>query len=95
MGPILLKKQLILMNKKHKITNKNIKGVKSQKRYKRGFAIRTWKIINLLSKTDDFINSEKIKVFPLVCSKYLSSWTGPDMTEVRVLVQFRTLRIQN
>ena len=37
----------------------------------------------------------KLKVFPLVCSKYLSSWTGPDMTEVRVLVQFRTLRLQN
>ena len=45
--------------------------------------------IILLSKTDDFIKhnkfgnkrwkgviSEKIKVFPLVCSKYLSSWTG-------------------
>ena len=61
-----------------------------------------YKIINLLSKThefirktnllsktydfienDEFVNktwkgvkSEKIKVFPLVCSKYLSSWTG-------------------
>ena len=47
------------------------------------------KMINSLSKTDDFIKhnkfvdrkwkgakSEKIKVFPLVCSKYLSSWTG-------------------
>ena len=43
-------------------------------------------MINLLSKTDDFkkfvskkwkgVTSEKIKVFPLVCSKYLSSWTG-------------------
>ena len=46
------------------------------------------KMINLLSKTDDFIRndkfvnnkwkgviSEKIKVFPLFCSKYLSSWT--------------------
>ena len=46
-------------------------------------------MINLFSKTDDFIKndkfvkkkwkgvtSEKIKVFPLVCSKYLSSWTG-------------------
>ena len=22
------------------------------------------------------VKSEKIKVFPLVCSKYLSSWTG-------------------
>ena len=34
------------------------------------------KMINLLNKTDDFIKSEKIKPFPLVCSKYLSSWTG-------------------
>ena len=34
------------------------------------------KMINLLNKTDDFIKSEKIKAFPLVCSKYLSSWTG-------------------
>ena len=34
------------------------------------------KMINLFSKTDDFMKSEKIKVFPLVCSKYLSSWTG-------------------
>ena len=46
-------------------------------------------MINLFSKTNDFIKndkfgnkrwkgvkSEKIKVFPLVCSKYLSSWTG-------------------
>ena len=34
------------------------------------------KMINLFSKTDDFIQVEKIKAFPLVCSKYLSSWTG-------------------
>ena len=44
------------------------------------------KMINLFNKTSDFIKlakkkrkgviSEKIKVFPLVCSKYLSSWTG-------------------
>ena len=47
------------------------------------------KMINLFSKTHDFITnnkfvhkkwkgviSEKIKVFPLVCSKYLSAWTG-------------------
>ena len=57
-------------------------------------------MINLLSKTADFqkhdkfvnkkwkgVKSENIKIFPLVCSKYLSSWTGPDMTEVRVLVK--------
>ena len=34
------------------------------------------KMINLFSKTDDFIKSEKIKAYPLVCSKDLSSWTG-------------------
>ena len=63
-------------------------------------------MINSLSKTYDFTkminlliemercNFRKNKVFPLVCSKYLSSWTGPDMTEVRVLVQFGTFRIQ-
>ena len=33
-------------------------------------------MLNSLDKTDDFIKLEKIKVFPLVCSKYLSSWTG-------------------
>ena len=44
-------------------------------------------------KSDKFVNkkwkgvkSEKIKVFPLVCSKYLSSWTGPDMSKSRLLV---------
>ena len=51
-------------------------------------------MINSLNKTDDFIKSEKIKVFPLVCSKYLSSFTGPDMTEGGVLVQFGTFRVQ-
>ena len=40
------------------------------------------------------VKSEKLKVFPLVCSKYLSSWTGPDMTEVRVFVKFCTFRVQ-
>ena len=34
------------------------------------------KMLNLFNKTDDFIKSEKIKAFPLACSKYLSSWTG-------------------
>ena len=58
MGPILLKKSLILMEN-HKITNKHIKGVKSLKTYKRGFAIRTWKMINLQSKTDDFFKNDK------------------------------------
>ena len=33
-------------------------------------------MINVFSKTDDFIQSEKIKAFALVCSKFLSSWTG-------------------
>ena len=65
-------------------------------------------MINLLGKTHDFVKnnkfvnkkwkgvkSEKIKIFPLVCSKYLSSWTGPDMTKSRLLVQFSTFRVQN
>ena len=47
------------------------------------------KTIDLLTGTNDFtkndkfankewkgVTSEKIEVFPLVCSKYLSSWTG-------------------
>ena len=49
---------LIILMKNHKTINKNIKnvkGVKSLKKYKRGFAIRTLKIMNLLSKTDDFV----------------------------------------
>ena len=58
MGPILLKKSLILM-KSHKVINRNIKDVKSLKRYKRGFPIRTWKMINLLNKTNDFIKYDK------------------------------------
>ena len=33
-------------------------------------------IVNLFSNTKDFMKSGKIKAFPLVCSKYLSSWTG-------------------
>ena len=45
-------------------------------------------MIHLLNKTYDFIKNDKFdnnkwkgviswkKVFPLVCSKYLSSWTG-------------------
>ena len=43
-------------------------------------------MLNLFNKTNDFmkninlliknVKSEKIEVFPLVCSKYLSSWTG-------------------
>ena len=44
-------------------------------------------MINSLSKTDDFMNSDEFankkwkgvisgKRFPLVCSNYLSSWTG-------------------
>ena len=33
-------------------------------------------MLKLLNKTNDLVESEKIKIFPLVCSKYLSSWTG-------------------
>ena len=54
MGPILLKKSLILV-KIHKITNSNYKRSK----IKRGFAIRTWKVVNSFSKTDDFIKHDK------------------------------------
>ena len=54
MGPIFHKKSLILMQK-NKIINENIKGVKSLAKYKPGFAIRTWKIIKLLNKTNDFM----------------------------------------
>ena len=66
------------------------------------------KMINLLSETNDFIKidefankkwkgvkSDKIKVFPLACTKYLSSWTGPDMTKSRLWDKFRTFRVQN
>ena len=75
----------------------------------------------LLTKTDESIKHDKFvnnnwkgviserNVFLLVCSKYLSSWTGlgrsghdqikvltgPDMTKSRLLVQFRTFRVQN
>ena len=55
----MLLKKIIDFDENHKITNKNIKGVKSKKTYKRGFAIRTWKMINLLSKTNDFIKKDK------------------------------------
>ena len=73
-----------MLNKKHMILLKNDKFLK-----KCDFI----RIINLLSKTCDFIKNykfvnktwkdvipEKIKVFPLVCSKYLSSWTGLGMS---------------
>ena len=55
----------------------------------------------IFKKHDEFadkkwkgVKSEKMKIFPLVCSKYLSSWTGLDMTEVRVLVQLGTFQVQ-
>ena len=34
------------------------------------------KDIKFVNKKGKGVKSEKIKVFPLVCSKYLSSWTG-------------------
>ena len=34
------------------------------------------KIIKFVNKKKKGVKSEKIKIFPLVCSKYLSSWTG-------------------
>ena len=49
-------KKLIILIKNDKIINKNIKVVKLEiLKVKRGFGIRTCKLINLLSKTDDFI----------------------------------------
>ena len=64
------------------------------------------KMINLLSKTNNLIKykcanrkwkgviSEKIKVFPLVCSKYLSSWTGLGRSgHVRFLTFGRILHV--
>ena len=55
------------------------------------------KMINLFSKANDFIKSEKIKAFPLVCSKYLSSWTGLGRSGhdgSQSLVQFGTFQVQ-
>ena len=55
------------------------------------------KMINLFNKTDDFIKSinslsktdDFIKNISLLVKQVLA---GPDMTEVRVLIQFRTFR---
>ena len=59
MGPILLKRTLILM-KNHKIMNKDIKGVKSEKiKIKTWFGDKDLFSVNLLSKTDDFTNTHK------------------------------------
>ena len=69
------------------------------------------KMINLLNRTHDFIKidrfankiwkglpSDKTKKKSRFADKDLSSWTGlgdPNMTEVRLLVKFRMLRVQN
>ena len=55
-------------------------------------------IINLLLKNLKGLVSGKKKGKACFGDKDLSSWIGlggPDMSEVRVLVQFRTFRIQN
>ena len=52
------------------------------------------KNIKFVNKRGQGVTSEEIKVFPLVCSKYLSSWTGLDMSESRLLVQFGMFRVQ-
>ena len=52
------------------------------------------KMINKFNKTNDFIRSEKIKTFPFCVSSFMESRGGPDMTEVRVLVQFDTFQVQ-
>ena len=36
-----------------------MRKISLKKNYKHGFAIRTWKMINLLSKTDDFIKNDR------------------------------------
>ena len=56
------------------------------------------KMINLFSKADDFMKSEKNK--SISAGLHVSTCppgqvlAGPDMTEVRVLVQFGTFRVQ-
>ena len=58
-GMILFKRSLSFM-KNHKIINKHIKGVKSEK-----ISVKTWFCdkdlysVNLLSKTDDVIKNDK------------------------------------
>ena len=64
----------------------------SKKKYFRCFEVSTghkkWK----------GVKSEKIKVFPLFWSKYLSSWTGPDMSKSRLFrsghVQITTFQVR-
>ena len=64
--------------------------------------------MNLLIKTHDStkhdkfankkwkgVKSEKIKTKTCFADKDLSSWTGPEMTKSRLLVQFRMLRVRN
>ena len=66
------------------------------------------KFINLFNKTNDFIKNDKFasqnwkgiisKKENRFADKDLSSWIGlggPDMSKVRVLVNFRTFRFQN
>ena len=64
----------------------------SKKKYFRCFEVSTghkkWK----------GVKSQKIKVFPLFWSKYLSSWTGPDMSKSRLFrsghVQITTFQVR-
>ena len=52
-------------------------------------------MLNSLNKTNDFIKSEEITAFPLVCSKYLSPWTGLGRSDFRLLVEFCMFWIPN
>ena len=55
-------------------------------------------MINLFDKTDDFIKCDKIKKirwFAVSTCPPGQVLASPDMSKVRVLVQFRTLRVQN
>ena len=41
-----------------------------------------------------YIFPKHVPYFPLCVSEFMESRVGPDMTDVRVLVQIRTFRIQ-
>ena len=55
-------------------------------------------MIDLFDKTNDYIKSQKIKAFPLVCSKYLSSWTGLGRSghvQITTFGSISHVRVQN
>ena len=78
----------MISQKNHKFVNEKWKGVKSEKiKVKTLFCDKDLSSVSLLNKRYEFIENDKFvnkewkgvisgKRFPLVCSKYLSSWTG-------------------